>query len=999
MKVKCQNHYMQRTSAFPLQVSEKLLNELSNDLDVLQYLKNDKDVSFEKFLLAISIANRQILISDLKEIKNKEILIKYLIRMSSRPTPFGLFAQVSFSKFSDKEENFYIDPLSIESNCSVSRLWLNKLIIKLEKKYLKDLCYIKNSNVYLAGDRLYNPNFTNRGSLTRSEKAINSVNVKNTKAVQRIRELTSDFNSFTDLYELLKKEYVDLDLDKFASFITTLIENEIIYSNLSARAYDEDPFLTLIKELQKLNTTGELLTNLEEIYNAVKFFVPSLENIEIIYKMMSNLQVSTDYIVCNSTLEKFTGNLSKEVKSKIESFLNKLSKIYVEKNNYPRLKLFKQEFFDYFEPNTLVPLKLIIDERKFNGLKYLTDTSEELSERETRIQTIIDQKILRSIKNQSDVVFFNLEDFAGIISEFPLNEEETAISIDLNFSVFKNNGIYNIYVGPNHGALKQGNSFQRFKGIWKKDFEESITQSYKSEIIEYEKLDDLVVDAFEVQKFGKANNILNMSCNYPTSLVFGTIKSDNDFSRTISIDDLFILLDDNLRLHIVDKSELKRVRLVSDSMLTPFSNGKLVQLLKEITYEYENHKIIERLNTFNRTNYFYTPRIVFEGVTLFLETWRINQVNFDIKDFNVFECQISKLISDFSIPNIVYLCKWDNRLLIDLNKKVFREILFKAIKKGDLSLQTPEDGLIENSIFEDSNTNRYATEFVTSVIFEKDVQPRKKLLYGSMPVYYAESVKNFSEDGWMYFNIYGVDKLGKDFYRGLSKLLFELNSVAEISWFYINYSDDLGKHIRLRFKSINQLNFFNHYRMVCEFLNNCCKSSIINKWLVMPYNREVSRYGGEEILGLCEELFYLDSEINLDSIINKDTYGTFEDVFFNLAHYLFFLTDSLQDSSNVLEKYFGDDLGYRKDYRRNSKKLKVILSRANDRVYSSYFYDVLQKLKQSIEIIDEVRRESIILSILHMHCNRSLNNLEVEKKLHHYLKFAVWDLISKNKKY
>lgn len=390
MKVKCQNHYMQRTSALPLQISEKLLNELSNDLDVLQYLKNDEDVSVEKFLSAISIANRQILISDLKERKNEEILIKYLIRMSSRPTPFGLFAQVSFSEFSDKEENFYIDPLSIEPNCSVSRLWLNKLIIKLEKKYLKDLCYIKNSNIYLAGDRLYNPNFTNRGSLTRSEKAINSVNIKNTKAVQRIMELTSDFSSFTDLYELLKKEYVDLDLDRFASFVTTLIENEIIYSNLSARAYDEDPFLTLIKELQKLNTTGELLTNLEEIYNAIKFFVPSLENIDIIYKMMSSLQDSTDYIVCNSTLEKFTGNLSKEVKSKIESFLSKLSKIYVEKSNYPRLKLFKQEFFDYFEPNTLVPLKLIIDERKFNGLKYLTDTSEELSERETRIQTIID---------------------------------------------------------------------------------------------------------------------------------------------------------------------------------------------------------------------------------------------------------------------------------------------------------------------------------------------------------------------------------------------------------------------------------------------------------------------------------------------------------------------------------------------------------------------------------------------------------------------------------
>ena len=48
MKVKCQNHYMQRTSAFPLQVSEKLLNELSNDWNInnglLEVVKNERKI-------------------------------------------------------------------------------------------------------------------------------------------------------------------------------------------------------------------------------------------------------------------------------------------------------------------------------------------------------------------------------------------------------------------------------------------------------------------------------------------------------------------------------------------------------------------------------------------------------------------------------------------------------------------------------------------------------------------------------------------------------------------------------------------------------------------------------------------------------------------------------------------------------------------------------------------------------------------------------------------
>ena len=47
-KVKCQNQYVHRISAFPLQVSEKWLSELSNDWNIkngwLEVVKNERKI-------------------------------------------------------------------------------------------------------------------------------------------------------------------------------------------------------------------------------------------------------------------------------------------------------------------------------------------------------------------------------------------------------------------------------------------------------------------------------------------------------------------------------------------------------------------------------------------------------------------------------------------------------------------------------------------------------------------------------------------------------------------------------------------------------------------------------------------------------------------------------------------------------------------------------------------------------------------------------------------
>lgn len=69
------------------------------------------------------------------------------------------------------------------------------------------------------------------------------------------------------------------------------------------------------------------------------------------------------------------------------------------------------------------------------------------------------------------------------------------------------------------------------------------------------------------------------------------------------------------------------------------------------------------------------------------------------------------------------------------------------------------------------------------------------------------------------------------------------------------------------------------------------------------------------------------------------------------------------------------------------------------RIIKSDFVCSLEELRVKLqtEAISREYRESIVFSIMHMHCNRALNNLNTEKKLHHYLKFALWEIMNRNK--
>lgn len=115
-------------------------------------------------------------------------------------------------------------------------------------------------------------------------------------------------------------------------------------------------------------------------------------------------------------------------------------------------------------------------------------------------------------------------------------------------------------------------------------------------------------------------------------------------------------------------------------------------------------------------------------------------------------------------------------------------------------------------------------------------------------------------DEWLYFKIYGGIKTCDDLVCGkLYSLMNRLKRDGYVSqWFFIRYSDP-DFHIRLRLRLVSDDSFGKVVRAVNKLLRPMCDSSVLHKFVIDTYCREIERYG-ENVMQLTEDLFCIDSE-------------------------------------------------------------------------------------------------------------------------------------------
>ena len=261
------------------------------------------------------------------------------------------------------------------------------------------------------------------------------------------------------------------------------------------------------------------------------------------------------------------------------------------------------------------------------------------------------------------------------------------------------------------------------------------------------------------------------------------------------------------------------------------------------------------------------------------------------------------------------------------------------------------------------------------------------------------SIKSYFYPGeeWMYIKIYSnrfnshnilVTKIQK-----LTNYL-KKNSFID-KWFYILFSEPESS-IRLRYHLVNESMFIKVLNLFKETIKNDIEDSIIYRYTIDTYHRELDRYGEPEIM-IAEDIFCLDSECSLDFLSKRYLYGNN----INLS-WIF----TLQNVHQYILAFFDND----------NKRIEFV-NRMNNMFLKEFypnksnFKNLNLKYREAYSIMQKVYFDSGFNEILMILQNRNrnleiiknnyqkTNNINLENKLSDFIHMSIIRIFHNNRFY
>lgn len=257
---------MLRTPLFSIETYKRHLN--SNDINYNLLLKNGiikESIMTTTYNLYKSISKIDFEKNNKKARNAKESILKYLIRMSTRSTPYGMLSGVALGEFTENNNIKIKDPSYHKKDVKVDGQWLYQLVHHLESDYTyyKDSIVIWNQQNYIYNNRLY---LDNNSSITKN-KDNDALSVKYNTILMFIHEKSYENITYKELIHLISNEFNVENKEDVKLFIQELINKEILFSNLRPGLENKNPLDYIIKNL---NSKDSLVESLVNISNEIK---------------------------------------------------------------------------------------------------------------------------------------------------------------------------------------------------------------------------------------------------------------------------------------------------------------------------------------------------------------------------------------------------------------------------------------------------------------------------------------------------------------------------------------------------------------------------------------------------------------------------------------------------------------------------------------------------------------------------------------------------------
>ncbi|MFW0739759.1 thiopeptide-type bacteriocin biosynthesis protein [Flavobacterium sp. T12S277] len=920
------NTIIKRATNFPVQSYD------TNKNDVINFFhKNDL------FQLSVLISSSS-LYQDIKKNKREKTeisLAKYYTRAHFNPTPFGLFSSVGAANWGIATEL----PKSKKIKLSVSH---DNLFLSLKKN--KEIIRNWSSFKYSINPSLHFLSQEKIGFYNSKPKEFDKIEVNFVELDydEDLNWLLEQFKTKPDINNLFN-ELIEQGFEKedVEDYLFQLIDTGLFIEDFLFNPYckklenNTAPFLSDLiakKHILISDNNDVQLFNSQYIHEQKFFFKESVE--ERFSHSINSFEIQSGHVNENikSLVQKYIdfvltyNSNTKPITGKINQFIARVSERYNE---------------------GFIPLNTIFN--PYSGITYQDDNSDYV----LKLHQDIFCKVIAS--NETEL-FLNLPLAADI--------DEKRKSLPLTFNVLleilkcKNTQSETIFI-RGLGGESALNIISRFT---------EVSSELCQEITAYEKefyKDKILADINCVGNF-RSINISSKEQLYDYCIPINT--SYKESKNPIFLSDIYVNLEGG-KFRLVSKEHKKEIRPKKGSAInSKISESDLYKFLCDFAvYNEEIYGISFNFNSYACFRDF-IPRIYLQTNVL-LSPAQLLLINSDY-NFEEFKSYFLEKILKFKFTKTVNFSYSKGNSIIDTSKDAELRIIYDNLKTRDYFYVSENIYELFNPAVED-NLGNYAHELIISVknsYYQPEEFSNNEIVITN---YNLENTPILSD--WLYFEVSCNSYADNDILKSIYTDLY-LNGTFT-AFFFIHYENN-GRVLRLRFKT----NLIENKNDLLQFIDNLKLKNIIKKYQILPYEPEIHRYGGPELMSCAEYIFNLDSKDLIENVIQQDLNKDDSSIvallkIINYLELLGYSKDEMIDfCENAIRKFskeFDFTIQLRKSFNEDYTRIRF---KINEYQYKSFVSDeaLKNKLSQSLKQ-NTIQVNTYTWLIIHMSMNRHFN--------------------------
>lgn len=734
------NKIVHRTPLLSFDRFEKILNQVNNQEDDISEILKDQTIQ-EAIYLGSPVLHEEILkyldskMTDQKEIESlKYSVLRYLTRMSTRCTPFGLFAGFGVGCI---EENTNITLNESNRNDRHTRLDMNYLCalsldiakIPVIKQAIR---FYPNTSIYVYGEHLRFVEY----KYVNKKRVHNIISVDDSEYLQEILEKAKKGARIVELTELLVDDEISMEFA--TSFIEELIDCQLLVNELEPAVTGEEFFSQLFKVLTQIEGIDALKENLQkvnalilkidsnpigltlELYNQIVDVVKELNSeFELKYLFQSDMRKTAS-----------KSSLSQQIVDDISDGLFLLNRITPKPQNNTILSKFAEAFYERYEDRPMQLLKVLDTEtgigynpnsRMVGDINPLIDdigspmqNSSSMDIKWNGIHSVMLQKLLKANAENSYSVEILDKDFEGLKPDW----DDLPLTISAMCEIFSYNDQEKMIYLSSVGGSSATNLLGRFCHA-----DEELHQ-YVLEITQKEEeLNPDVIYAEVVHlPESRIGNILLRPVLRKYEIPY-LAKSGVEHEFQLPLSDLYIRVQQNKVFLFSKRLNKQIIPRLSSAHNFSYGSMPVYHFLCDLQTQgvrggvYFNWGSLE--NEFS-----FLPRVKYKNMVFSLARWMVKKE--DVKIF-VEEKDDEKLIEKLNlwretlkIPQYVVLVDGDNELFVDFENALSVKTLFSVVKKRPSFILKEFPFSKQNAIVKDEKGDVYTNQIVLAFYKDKN---------------------------------------------------------------------------------------------------------------------------------------------------------------------------------------------------------------------------------------------------------------------------------------